>query len=168
MSILEQAIALEERAETYYRSSKQGIEDQGALSVLDLLASEEHAHAEALRAVEPITQARAISAQDTGLDLLNEVKRLVSAKVEGGLDTVFSDTSMQGILQAAMEIEQTTEAFYRDHAESAADEDTRRLFADLAEREQKHYLIVSSLAEYFDRPQAWVESAEFGLRLDDY
>ncbi len=168
MSILEQAIALEERAEAFYRSSKQGIEDRGARTILDLLASEEHAHAEALRAIASATGAGDVPPQTADLALLDEVRRLVSAKVEGGLNTVFSDTSMRGILQAAMEIEQTTQTFYRDHAESATDEGNRSLFADLAEREQEHYLVVSSLAEYFDRPQSWVESAEFGLRPDVY
>lgn len=170
MSILEQAIALEERAESYYRSSKKDLEDHGARTILDLLATEEHKHAEALRAAlrSRTARARDDSAQDADLHLLDEVRTLVAAKVEGGLGVVFSDTSMRGILQAAMEIEQTTQAFYREHAAAAADEATRELFSDLAAREQEHYLIVSSLAEYFDRPQSWVESAEFGLRPDDY
>jgi len=168
MTILEQAIALEERAETYYRSSKEGIEDPGALAILDLLAAEEHTHADALRAMEPVEQGAATPLQDTAVNLLEEVKTVVSGKVEGGRNTLFADRSMLGILRGAMEIEQVTQAFYRDHAVKADDDAMRKLFTDLAEREQEHYLTVSSLAEYFDRPQAWVEAAEFGLRPDDY
>ena len=165
MTILEQAIALEERAESYYRSSKEGIEDRGALTILDLLAAEEHRHAEALRAME---EAEQTPSQDAAVNLLDEVKSIVSGKIEGGRNTVFSDRSMLGILRGAMEIEQVTQAFYRDHAAKADNDATQKLFADLAEREQEHYFTVSSLAEYFDRPQAWVEAAEFGLRPDDY
>jgi hypothetical protein len=33
--------------------------------------------------------------------------------------------------------------------------------------EKGHFLFVSSLVEYYDRPAEWVESAEFGLR-DEY
>jgi hypothetical protein len=40
----------------------------------------------------------------------------------------------------------------------------KELFGILATQELGHYLLVSSLAEYFDRPAEWVESAEFGLR----
>lgn len=165
MSILGQAIELEERAETFYLSSKKGVEDRGALTILDLLAAEERKHANALRAVASGEQA---PAEDIESDLLGEARTLIAASVEGGAVAVFSDASMEEILRTAMEIEQSTQAFYREHAEEAATQAARELLVDLAEREQQHYLLVSSLAEYFARPQAWVEAAEFGLRPDAY
>ena len=75
---------------------------------------------------------------------------------------------MREILQKAMEIEQATQKFYEENAASANDDRIKELFTTLAKQELEHYLIVSSLAEYFDRPAEWVESAEFGLRPEYY
>ena len=63
-----------------------------------------------------------------------------------------------------MEIEQATKHFYEEKAASLADDKIKDLFNKLATQEASHYLLVSSLAEYFNRPAEWVESAEFGLR----
>ena len=71
---------------------------------------------------------------------------------------------MRAVLQRAMEIEQETEHFYKEHAERAEEKSLQDLFEYLAKQEAEHYLLVGSLAEYFDRPAEWVESAEFGLR----
>jgi rubrerythrin len=65
-----------------------------------------------------------------------------------------------------MDLERQTEAFYREHAEGADDVRVARLFGELAQVEQSHYVLVSSLVEYYNRPNEWVESAEFGPRPD--
>ena len=77
---------------------------------------------------------------------------------------VSSDGSLREILQKAMETERATKRFYEEKSASADDEKVKDLFSKLARQEASHYLLVSSLAEYFDRPAEWVESAEFGLR----
>jgi len=77
---------------------------------------------------------------------------------------VSSDGSLREILQKAMETEQATKRFHEEKAASADDEKVKDFFSKLARQEASHYLLVSSLAEYFDRPVEWVESAEFGLR----
>ena len=77
---------------------------------------------------------------------------------------VSSDSSLRGVLQEAMETEQATKRFYEQKAASADDEKVKNFFSKLARQETSHYLLGSSLTEYFDRPAEWVESAEFGLR----
>ena len=79
---------------------------------------------------------------------------------------VLSDGSLREILQKAMETERATKRFYEEKAASADDEKVKDLFSKLARQEASHCLLVSSLAEYFDRPAEWVESAEFGLRSE--
>jgi rubrerythrin len=74
---------------------------------------------------------------------------------------------LRDVLQRALEIERATEVFYREKGEGSDDRSIADLFSRLAAIENVHYLFVSSLLEYFDRPAEWVESAEFGLR-DEY
>jgi len=98
--------------------------------------------------------------------LPKQVLGLVEGAVKKGQNAISTDASMKEIFQKAMEIERTTERFYKEHAQAAEDAKLRGLFEYLAAREAEHYLLVSSLAEYFDRPAEWVESAEFGLRAE--
>jgi rubrerythrin len=159
MSVLDDAMTLERRAMKHYGDAKKRVNDPGAVKVLELLADEERKHAEALEAMKG-GRYKAVEFPS----LLQKVRGFVEGAVEGGRATISTDASLRDVLHRAMEIEQATEKFYNDHAQTAEDENVQSLFAALAFREQEHYLLVSSLSEYFNRPSEWVESAEFGLR----
>jgi len=157
MSLIEDAIALERNAETTYRSAAAHTGDASARQILELLADEECRHAETLAAWDRGSQPE-------------EVEVSLRAEVRGAIEgagpregTLFEDSTMRDVLQRAMEVERATQHFYEERA-AAAEGGLQALFGRLAEREREHYLLVSSLSEYFDRPVEWVESAEFGLR----
>ena len=159
MSVLDDAISLEQRARQFYCLAKDRVSDPSAKKILDLLADEERKHAAALNAM------KAGEYGDLEVPrLLEEVRGLVEGAVQGGRTEILAEASMREVLQRAMEIEQTTERFYREHAAAEDGQKLRGLFGTLADQEAEHYLLVGSLAEYFDRPAEWVESAEFGLR----
>ncbi len=160
-SVLDDAIALEERARTMYREARERVSDVGSKRILELLALEEEKHVAALAALR-----EGILAPLADSSLLLDVKGLVEGAVQAGQAAISKDASLRGVLTQAMAMEQATERFYKDRARRAADEALKDLFSELAKREEGHYLLVSSLLEYFDRPQSWVESAEFGLRPD--
>lgn len=160
MGILQDAIALEERAETNYRSAAETTADAGAKKILLLLADEEARHSDALRMMKTD-----VPAMSDGL--LSAAQDWIGGAIEGGVGAISLDASLHKTLQAAMMIEQETEAFYRKQESAAQDPVIRDLFAVLAGIEHSHYVFVSSLVEYFDRPTEWIEAAEFGLR-DEY
>jgi rubrerythrin len=159
MSVLDDAISLEQRAMQFYYQTKDQVSDPSAKKILELLADEERKHAAALNAMKTGDYGNLEAPA-----LLKEVRGLVEGAVQNGQAVIASDASMRGILQRAMEVEQTTERFYREHAGTKDDQKQRELFEHLADQEAEHYLLVSSLVEFFDRPVEWVESAEFGLR----
>lgn len=161
MAVLDEAIVLETRAREYYEEAEKRVRDPSATKILGLLADEERKHAEILEAMK-----RGNYADLEASSLLQTVRGLVEGAVKGGQSAISTDASMRDTLQRAMEIEQTTERFYRAHAERAEEKQLQDLFEYLAKQEAGHYLLVGSLAEYFDRPAEWVESAEFGLRKE--
>ncbi len=159
MTIIDDAIGLEERARSYYADAAGKANDPSGRRILDLLAEEESHHAEALRRLKAGKSGKIGSSS-----LLNDVKGLVEGAVKEGKDTISFDASLRDILRKAMEIEQATKKFYEEKGAVATDPKERGLFGVLAKQELGHYLLVSGLAEYFDRPAEWVESAEFGLQ----
>jgi len=159
MTILDDAIGLEERARAYYAEAAGRVTDPSGKKILTLLVNEEKQHAEIL------TKMKAGSYGElAGSTLLQDIRGLVEGAVKEGKDAISSDGTLREILQKAMETEQATKRFYEEKAASTDDEKVKDLFSKLARQEASHYLLVSSLAEYFDRPAEWVESAEFGLR----
>ena len=157
MGLIDEAIALEERAETNYRSAAETTTDPSAAKILGLLADEEANHANALRIMN-------VGSIGSSGSLIEAARDWIGGVVEGGAGAVSADAGLREVLQCAMEIERATETFYREKGKASDDRAVQELFARLAATENTHFLFVSSLAEYFDRPNEWVESAEFGLR----
>jgi rubrerythrin len=160
MAVLDDAIVLEKRAREHYEKAGKRVSDSSAGRILEMLADEERKHAELLEAMK-----RGAYGDLENSSLLQTVRGLIEGAVEGGQVAISTDASMREVLQRAMEIEQETERFYKEHAKRAAEEKKlQELFEYLAKQEAGHSLLVGSLAEYFNRPAEWVESAEFGLR----
>ena len=157
MGIIDDAVALETKAEAAYRSAAAETCDAGAKRILILLADEERAHAAALREME-VEDAIKVP------NLLEAAKTWVRGAIEGGALTLSPDASLRQVLQRAMEIEQATETFYREQAAATDDRRLVALLSTLADAECNLFAFVSSLVEYYDRPNEWVENAEFGLR----
>jgi rubrerythrin len=157
VGLIDEAIALEERAEMNYRSAAETTTDVSAATVLRLLADEEASHANALRTMN-------VGGLEAGSSLIDAGKDWIGGQIEGGVGSISTDAGLLDVLRRAMEIERTTEAFYRERGAASDQDEIRVLFERLARIEKGHYLFVSTLVEYYDRPNEWVESAEFGLR----
>lgn len=161
MTVIDEAIALEERARRTYTDAARSMRDPSAKEILSLLAREEEKHAAALEELKK-GEFRELPASS----LLRDVRGIMEGATKRGQGVISQDASLREVLARAMDMERATERFYRDHAAQASDKRLRDLFGLLAHAEEGHYLLCSSLAEYFDRPAAWVESAEFGRRPD--
>jgi rubrerythrin len=159
MGVIDDAVRLEEQAEKNYRQAADRAQNPSATKLLVLLADAEAGHAMALRRLDAAKDLR-------GPDLVAVASAWVRGAVEGGSNTLSRDGGLLDLLRRAMDLERQTEAFYREHAEGADDARVTRLLGELAQVEHSHYALVSSLVEYYNRPNEWVESAEFGPRPD--
>jgi len=159
MGVLHDAVHLEEKAERSYREAAHRAQDHGAKLLLDLFADAEASHAALLREFGHAQDLR-------GPDLVAAAAAWVHGAVEGGATVLSADAQLMDLLRRAMDQERETEAFYIHHSEKATDARVGELLGQLAKIERGHYALVSSLVEYYNRPNEWVESAEFGLRPD--
>ncbi len=157
MSVIDDAVVLENKAEDNYRASSKEISDPGAAKILVMLADEEAKHAAILKGLRSADELQ-------GPDLVEEARSWVKGSVEGGVGKISPDANLLAVLRRSMDIEKMTEDFYREHATESDDAQLEQLFHQLADIEKKHFLFVSSLVEYYNRPNEWVEDAEFGVR----
>ena len=157
--IIDDAMAMEERARAFYVEAAGRVNDPSGKKILELLAKEEVKHSQVLAGMK-----NGAYGEVAASPLVEEIRDLVAEGVKTGRDAISTDASLREILRKAMDIEQATRRFYEDKAAAADRAEVKELFGELAEQEKEHYLLVGGLAEYFDRPAEWVESAEFGLR----
>ena len=102
MSIIEQAIQLEKKAEEAYREAAQATSDLSAAKVLAFFADEEAQHAAMLRGMEN-------TAGVAGSNLLQSAQEWIRGAVEGGASAISSDIDLLDVLRQALTIEQQTE-----------------------------------------------------------
>ncbi len=158
MGVIHAAVHLEEKAERIYREAAQHAEG-GAKILLELLADAEAGHAAALREWSDVRDLKRP-------DLRAAAGAWIRGAIEGGAHSLSTDPQLLATLRRAMDLEHETQTFYHHHAERATDVKGAALLEELAKIEGGHYALLSSLVEYYNRPNEWVESAEFGLRPD--
>ena len=68
------------------------------------------------------------------------------------------------LYHTALAKEKQSVDLYTDLLAKAGDDEGRALLKFLIEEEQKHYSILEEMYRHVNRPNEWVESAEFGIR----
>ena len=159
MTSLEFAINLELEGEKYYRKQAELNKDNYLKVVFDLLAKDEKKHAEKLK---NRLQHKAFDLKESSA--LKEVEDIFS-----GLNdfiTNLNDESQKQLkaYDEALAIEkQSIELYEKLHVE-AQDAEDKMLFAYLIGQENEHYDLFFNIITLLNRPNEWVEDAEFGLR----
>ena len=158
MGLLNQAIRQQQEGARYYRQQSDTQAQTALKEVFALLAEDEKRH-------EMILQ----SARD---------QLPVELKEDGTREkvaTLFSDLAAQqqeipapvgqaDVYKAAWEMEKVSVSLYEQLFDGEEDEQLRALYAFLIDQERMHMDIMENLYRFVNRPNEWVESAEFGLR----
>ncbi len=71
------------------------------------------------------------------------------------------------IYKKAKEIEVDSYKFYTDKAEEAETPEVEKVFNRLAKEEKKHERIIDNIIEMVNRPNTWLEDAEWN-HMEDY
>jgi len=77
------------------------------------------------------------------------------------------DVRQVDMYRKALDIENRSEAFYREKAEQVAQETQRDVFLRLAAEERKHAVLMDNIVELVSRPDTWLENAEWH-HLEEY
>lgn len=158
MDVLQFAIDMEQDGERYYREQAVKNSQNPLRAVFETLAEDEARHAKLL-----------MSKRD------GKPYELAARTAPLTVRSVFHDAAdyearvkelpdQPELYQAAQAVEQQSIDLYRDMLLKAADERTAALFTFLVGEETEHLRILEEFHQHVNRPNAWVESAEFGVR----
>ena len=155
MDIFEFAMEKEQFAEQYYHKLAENAPHKGLVSILTMLANEEHAHYEVISKMK-----QGVPAEIADTILLTNAKTIFAKMRQSREKFKFGDSQID-LYKKARDIEQDSRAFYRQKAGEAQETRQKAIFNTLAEEENKHYFLVDNIIDFVSRPQTWLENAEF-------
>jgi rubrerythrin len=161
MKGIEHALAMEQKAERYYRDLAEKTVNPGLKSVFLLLAEEEARHHDYYSSL-----GRRGGAKMRAGNFVSAVKQ-VFLEMREKRDISGTGASQVDLYRQALESERRHYEFYRKKAEDAADEAGREMFMKIAGEEKRHALVLEKVLDFVSRPEEWLENAEW-YHLEDY
>lgn len=158
MNSIELAIGMEMDSKRFYMEQAEKAADSGLKSIFHTLAEEESIHARILKS----------KAETLPYELVDTYAEIKSIFVEIGnyKDIIKQIPDAVDVYRTALENEKKSFDLYKEMLEDATDEKDKKIFEFLIEQESDHYKVMEQLIELVDRPNEWVESAEFGVRKE--
>lgn len=161
MDIYQFAINFEQENQKYYKELAKKSEDEKIKSVFLELASEEAKHE---RIVKQLRDNEDVD--ELEFEIIPKVNE-VFAKIKEGMPEKVMPTEQVDIYKKALSMEVKSKDFYAEKAEEAQNEKVKEVLLRLSKEENKHENIVRSIIELVNRPNSWLEDAEW-YHLEDY
>jgi|SRR5690554_1826190 len=162
MDTLKFAIKMENDGEKYYLEQAKLYAGTSLRVVFENLAQDERNHAEILenklgnRSFNLVDNHTLEGAQNIFKDL-KDIKSEIK-DIPNQLDAY----------RAALKLEQDSIDLYKSLLEKSHDDLEKELFSFLVKQEEEHYSVLNELTKLLNRPNDWVESAEFGVEKEEY
>jgi len=152
------AMQMEKEGESFYRDIARKAATQGFRTIFSMLADDEASHRQTFEAMKK--NAPMVMVDST-----------VSEKAEVVFETIvkedfLSEQSQLSIYEKALEIELKSIEFYSEQLETLDREDQRKNLERIIREERMHYDLIDDIIVLVERPESWVEHAEFGVRED--
>lgn len=162
MNTLEYAIKMENDGEKYYKEQAEINKNSGLSVVCELLAEEEHKHAEIL---ENKKNQIAYKLQDS--DFLSKAKNVYT----GSKGIQLKETNYPSQLdfyRIVCDMEQKSVDLYQELLTNTTEEEDKKLFVYLIHQEKQHLEAFEEMSRLLQNAEWWIESPEFGRRNEEY
>ena len=161
MDIFDFALEMEHDAESLYKELASKTEHPGIKNVFSKLAEDERKHAKAIEVLQKkLPYEKNESSIKEVTTIFKEIK--MQSQTESLNDSILPE------LKRALEIEKKGQEYYKEKLGSVETEEGKKLFKLLSRQEAYHYQTVENLIEMVEKPEWWVEHAEFTPKGDDY
>ena len=164
MNIFDFAIDFEIENRKLYEEFAEKTGNKDLKGVFLELAEEEKKHENIVRQLKENKKADNVEAGI--LPKAKNVLEKIANDLPEGSEGVFVDEQVD-VYKKAIDIETKSYEFYEEKAEESDSEEVKKAFKRLAEEEKKHERIIGNIIELVNRPNTWLEDAEW-YHLEDY
>ena len=158
MEWLDVAIQIEVEGEKFYRKLSDSADHEGMERIFAMLANDEIQHRKTFEALKGGTPDVAEPSR-----VLKESAQVFKTFKEKDFS---SQQTQLDLYRKALEIEEKSIEFYKQQLESVDDDAQLEVLGRIIGEEQDHYALIDNIIIAVERPESWVEHAEFGLRED--
>jgi rubrerythrin len=159
MDIYAYAMQMEKDGELYYREIASQTQNRGVKNILTMLADAEVRH---FQIFQTMKDQEGPPASDLGY--LSNIKN-VFVELRERKRSITNGTQ-KALYQKAQDLEKKTRDFYKEKAQEVS-ASQREILLKIAGEEQKHFDILENLIMMLQRPETWLENAEW-YRLEEY
>jgi rubrerythrin len=164
MDIFEFAMKMEMDGKNFYLQHAAQAPSPELKRILEELAGDEQKHFEIFKSLQEGLPTKYEEARRT--TILSSVKNVFEAMKTENKDYAFP-AGAQKVWEEAREIEKKSENFYREKANEVTSDEQKQILNRIADEEHKHWVTVENIIKFLDRPQHWLENAEWG-HLEEY
>lgn len=164
MNVFEQAMKMEMDGKAYYEEHAARTDNPQLKGILLELANDEKKHFEIFRAMRDGGAVNVGEAKQTVI--FKQVKNIFE-ELKANDDKAAFPSSFRDVCINAREVEAKAEKFYREKMAETDDESYKEMLTMIADEEHRHWVALEHVIRYLDRPDQWLEDAEWN-NLEDY
>lgn len=163
MNIYDFAIDFEIENRKFYEECAENTTQTDLKNVFLELAEEEKKHENIVRQLK---ENKEVDEVETGIiTKAKDAFEKISKNMPTG-EGIMPDEQVD-VYKKAIDLETNSYEFYLEKAEESDSEVVEKTFKRLAEEEKKHEKIIGNIIEMVDRPNTWLDDAEW-YHLEDY
>lgn len=162
MDIFDFAIKMEQDAQQLYRDLAEKATTPGVRQIFTMLADDEATHEKAIEVLKRKNGSNKID--DSSIPEITTVFK----DLKDHISEIALSKEQLDDYRIALEIEKKGFAYYKEQFEKSDTAEAKRLFKSIANQELYHIKTVENLVDMLEKPQWWVENAEFTPREGDY
>lgn len=156
MKLYDIAIKMEAEGAAYYRDLAKRSPSEGFRNIFTMLAEDEDRHKATFEAMKANSEIPASTADASirAARIFREISK----------DDFLNEENQLSLYEQALEIELKSIEFYSEQHDLLTDVKQKRALTNIIEEERRHYDLIDDIIVMVERPDRWVEDAEFGLR----
>lgn len=163
MDVFETAMKMEQDGRKYYLENAEKTDDPTLKRVLVELADDELKHYNIFKAMRDRQPAEYRQSEKT--TIFSTMKNVFETMRDEGREISDTDRA-RTVWETAREVEKKAEAFYRKQADELDDEHHKAILHAIADEEHRHWISLEQVLQFLDRPEQWLEDAEWS-KLED-
>jgi rubrerythrin len=158
MNIFEYAMQMETDGRAFYLEHAAKATQPELKTILLELAEDEQKHYNLFKALRDGHTAE--YKEEAKTKILATVKNVFQQMKSAHQDFKFPADAKK-IWEQAREVEKKAEAFYREQVSVVDRPDQKSVLTKIADEEHRHWVTLQNVIEFLDRPNQWLENAEW-------
>jgi rubrerythrin len=166
MDVFEFAMKMEQDGRAYYEKMASQAENKTVKDILQELAQDEIKHYNIFKRFKQGDFSDAEKMRSSQTAVLQKARNIFEKLSRTKQSFAFS-SDVRLTWTKAQDIEKKSEDFYRSKAAEEKDEKVKKTLDIIADEEHKHWVLIENVIQFLDRPQQWLEDAEWN-HLEKY